>query len=276
MIINYKNMKITIPTKIKAITRLFYLFLSIITIIVFWAFIAFFILDESNENNDCNVANIKLHDSLFTYVKESDECYDCASSEDIVNQIKDAEADDNIKAIILNIDSSGGWPVAAQEIADALKSAKKPSVAWIRDTGASAAYFAATGADRIFASDLSDVGSIGVTMSYLDNSKKNQKDGLTFNSLSIGAYKDTGNPDKILTKEERDLLMSDLQKSYDIFVANVAENRNLSIEKVRELADGNTMKGREALEVGLIDQLGGLFDIEKYLKDRIGDVVLCR
>jgi len=271
-------MKFKLPPQIKKVAKIISIIILVITVVVFWVVIIFLMTDkEVQSNKDCNVANIKLYGDLYTYVKNNDECKDCVSSEEIVNQIKDAEANDDIKAILLSIDSTGGWPVAAQEVANAIKLAQKPTVALIRDTGSSAAYFAATGADRIFASSMSDVGSIGITMSYVDNSAKNQKDGLTFNQLSVGAYKDTGNRDKPLSKEEKDVLMADLQTGYDIFVASVAENRNLDVNKVKQLADGATMKGQKALDSGLIDQLGDLFDVEKYLGDKIGEkAVVCR
>ena len=230
--------------------------------------------DEVQNNSDCNVANIKLYGDIDTYGT----CPECASSSDeIMNQIKDAEDNGDIKAIVLNIDSSGGGTVASQEIANAMKYAQKTTVALIRSGGMSGGYFAATGADRIFASSMSNIGSIGITSSYLDNVEKNKKDGLTYNELSIGKFKDAGSPDRPLTAEERALWLADLKIGYDIFVASVAENRGLDLEKVKLLADGNTMKGQKALDNGLIDQLGDMFDVEKYLSDKLGEkAIVCR
>ena len=101
--------------------------------------------------------------------------------------------------------------MAAEEVVNALKNATKPTIALIREGGVSAAYYAASGADIIFASENSDVGSIGITMSYMDNTKKNQAEGLTYNQLSIGKYKDSGDPDKPLTAEEKELFMRDIK-----------------------------------------------------------------
>lgn len=150
-------------------------------------------------------------------------------------------------------------------------------MAVIRGAGASGAYWAATGADRIFASSSSDVGSIGVTMSYLDNTKKNEADGFTYNELSAGKFKDTGDPNKILTEEEKQLLQRDIDIVYEKFISAVAANRNLDIEKVRVLADGSTMMGDAALASGLIDQIGGTSEAREYLKGIIGeDATVCR
>ena len=198
---------------------------------------------------------------------------DLTASENVVYAIQEAEYNDDIKAIILEVDSYGGSPVAGEEIANALKKANKPTVALIREGGASAAYLAASGADRIFASKNSDVGSIAVTMSYLDYAIQNQKERLTYIPLSSGKFKNTGSPDKTLSQEEKDLLMRDINILHQNFVKMVAENRNLDIEKVEKLADGSTMLGEMALENGLIDQIGGLFEVKEYLKQKIGEEV---
>src|SRR3989338_10237745 len=131
----------------------------------------------------------------------------------------------------------------------------------------------ATGANRIFASRVSQVGIIGVTSSYTDNGNKNTREGLTYNSLSSGKFKDTGNTDKPLTYEERQLLMRDILKSHDIFVQMVAENRNLAIEKVKKLADGSTMLGDDALVNGLIDEIGGEPEAIEWLAGPLGQKV---
>jgi len=232
----------------------------------------------AEEEKDCNVFGIELHGDLTTYItpSDSDAGYDQSASEDIMYLIETAEKDENIKAILLEIDSYGGQPVAGEEVSIALKNAQKPTAVLIRSAGVSAAYLAATGADKIFASKNSDVGSIGVTMSYLDYSQQNQKDGLTYNRLSSGKFKDAGDPDKTLTAQETELFMRDVNIMYQNFVNAVARNRNLDAKKVEILADGSTMLGEMALENGLIDQIGGFPEVEEHLKEKIGqDVEIC-
>ncbi|KKT15257.1 MAG: hypothetical protein UW83_C0009G0006 [Parcubacteria group bacterium GW2011_GWD1_44_9] len=231
---------------------------------------------ESNEQTDCNVLGINLHGQLVTYIpidtgdsliKDTD----LISSDTVLYYIKQAKEDEEIKAILLEIDSPGGVPVAGEEIANALKSSSKPTVTFIRQTGMSAAYWAATGAGRIFASKNSDVGSIGVTTSYLDNVSKNQKEGLNFVQLSTGKYKDTGNPDKLLSQEEMNLFMRDLNIIHQNFIEAVSKNRNLPLENVRKIADGSSVLGERAKELGLIDEIGSLPEVEKYLSEKIGE-----
>lgn len=231
------------------------------------------------EESGCNVLGINLHGFLSNYIsadtknEKGENAEDQSSSEDIVFAIQEADKDDAIKAIILEVDSAGGFAVAGEEVANALKRAKKPTVAWIREQGLSAAYWSATGAETIFASTVSDVGSIGTTLSYLDNYQKNLKDGLTFNSLSTGKFKDTGNPDKPLTTEEKNLIMRDLNIVNEHFIKSVADNRKLDIEEVRKIADGSSIPGELALQNGLIDKIGGIYEVEDYLKEKIGEEV---
>ncbi|MFH0864454.1 MAG: S49 family peptidase, partial [Candidatus Gottesmanbacteria bacterium] len=120
------------------------------------------------------------------------------------------------------------------------------------------------------ASTLSDVGSIGVTSSYIDYSKNNVDQGITFNQLSTGLYKDMFNEDKPLTDEERAIAERDLEITFNKFIDIVATNRSLDRDKVVALADGSSMLGEQALEVGLIDQIGGEDDALKYLENKTG------
>jgi protease-4 len=224
----------------------------------------------------CNVLGINLHGSLVTYslpVDENSVPADETASEDIVGAIKEAEKDPAIKAILLEVDSLGGSPVAGEEVADALRSATKPTAALIRGYGDSAAYLAATGAEKVFASVFSDVGSIGITMSYEDYAEYNRKEGITYNSLTSGKFKDAFSPSKALTEEEKGLVLRDLEIMHQAFVEKVAENRGLPEAKIAALADGSTMLGAMALENGLIDQIGGQTEVDVYLEEQIGENV---
>ena len=139
-------------------------------------------VSQNEEETDCNVMGLNLHGMLLTYLPpdalndNGDLAADISASENILSGITEAENDEKIKAIILEVDSQGGLPAAGYEIAAALKSAQKSTIALIRQMGASAAYMAASGADTIFASPYSDVGGIGVTQSYLENYEKNSRE----------------------------------------------------------------------------------------------------
>ncbi len=226
-------------------------------------------------NSDCNTQVIKVSGILvtsndFTPEFEGEVLTD---STEVIIKIYDANQNSQIRAIILDIDSPGGLPVAGWDILNASKQSNVPVIAWIRNTAASSAYLAALGSEKIFADANSSVGSIGASASFLDQSIKNKNEGFTYNQISSGEYKDLGSPDKPLTTDEKNLLMNDVLKIKNNFVASVAESRNLSIDTVNSLADGNTFLGKDALANGLIDELGDLSTITAYIGSKIGDSV---
>ena len=233
----------------------------------------------------CNTADIKLYGALVYYPSESDGASpsalgdgssDQTASEDIRAQIEAADRDPGVKAILLQIDSPGGDPVAGEDVAGALKHASKPTVALVADEGTSAAYWAATGAQTIFASANSSVADIGVTQSYLDQTEQNTNNGLQFISLTAGKYKDMGNPNAPLTPTEKSLFERDLNITDQNFIDQVAENRDLPVASVTAIADGSPMLGRMALQDGLIDKIGNIYDAEDYLQNKIGSAAtLC-
>src|SRR3990167_10495750 len=209
----------------------------------------------------CNIAVIPIVGEIIPYVgAEKDgsgnEFPPTTNADDVLSALRAAETNSNIRGILVRIDSGGGSGVPAEIIANALKRTPLPVVALIREMGASAAYLVATGARTIIASPFSDIGSIGVTMSYVENATKNAQEGLQYVPLASAQFKDYGNPDKPLTQDERALLERDLKIYHEQFVKQVAENRNMPVEQVAKLADGSSMPGTLALENGLIDTLG--------------------
>ncbi|OHA91478.1 MAG: hypothetical protein A2665_00235 [Candidatus Zambryskibacteria bacterium RIFCSPHIGHO2_01_FULL_46_30] len=235
-------------------------------------------ISDGSESDSCNVLVLSANGYLSTYIPEqtTDDWSDVSSSEYITDGILSAQNDQEIKAVLLYIDSSGGNGVAGEEIANALKRLDKPSVAVIRAIGASSAYWASTGADKIYASKISDVGSIAITASYLDETNKIAKEGYQYTELSSGKYKDLGDIGRPLTAEERAIVLSDLRKAHDVFVEAVAINRNLEKSEVEKLANGLTYVGTDALGYGLIDEIGDINTATKYLEEQIGEKVeLC-
>jgi protease-4 len=220
----------------------------------------------------CNVARVPVYGVITALPTDVAHI----SSDQVVAAIEYADTDPSIEAILLDVNSYGGSPVAGEEIAHALERATKPTVSLIRDAGTSAAYWAAIGAKQVIASANSDVGSIGVTMSYVDEATKNKQEGLQYNELSSGKYKNMGDPNKPLSPEEHDLAMRDIMIVHSNFVDEVARLRHLPMEKVAALADGSGMTGAPARDAGLIDAIGDLHAAREYLKEMIGkDAVVC-
>jgi protease-4 len=234
-----------------------------------WGSVGILALIGAGAASSCDTIYAEVVGELGTSGGDTDSRY-------LLDTIDMAENDDTVEALILAVDSPGGDPVAAEEIAGALSRMTKPNVAVIRGMGASAAYWAAIGADRVFASAISDVGSIGVTMSYVEESKRIEEEGGRFNQLSTGKYKDLGDPSKPLTEEERALVMRDLEEVHNVFVDEVARYRDMPRATVMELADGSSMTGRRALDAGLIDEIGNVATARAYLAREYGiDAEVC-
>jgi protease-4 len=237
-------------------------------------------------DGECNVAVIPVDGEIttFPYVYETDTDGSeivTTNMVDILSRIEVAEDyDPDIQGILMLIDSSGGSPSASKLIADELKNSSRPVAAFVLDVAASGGYYIATGADTIIANPFSDVGSIGVTMSYLDYTKQNEEQGIEFVSLSSGKFKDSWNPDKPITPEERALFERDLTIAHDTFVKEVAENRNLLVEDVAMLADGSTLPAPLALEAKLIDQIGNRADVRAWFAEQLNlpleEVIFCQ
>ncbi len=191
---------------------------------------------------------------------------DSASSQDIVKLIEKAEDDARIKAIIIEINSPGGSPVASDEIAQALKKTNKTTVAWIREIGASGGYWVASATDHIVANRMSITGSIGVIASYLDFSGFINRYNVSYERMVAGKYKDLGTPFKELTPEERALFQNVLDDLRDEFIDEVAANREMPRKDVEKIATGLFYLGSEAQRLGLVDELGSKDEVIAYIE----------
>lgn len=180
--------------------------------------------------------------------------------EAIISQLKKAENDDSVKAIILRIDSPGGTASASSEIAEEVGKVKKPIIASIGDVGASGAYMIAAQCDEIIATGSSDVGSIGVIMEVGDYSELLKKLGVKFIAIHEGEFKDAGAPWRGLTATETAMLKDDIKIVYDDFISSVAKGRKMSEPDVRKLATGWAWPGRKAKDLGLVDSIGNYSD----------------
>jgi len=177
---------------------------------------------------------------------------------DIFSKMMDDSLNDpSIGAIVLDINSPGGSPVAAEEMLGKVNNSEKPVIARISESGSSAAYMVASGADEIVASPTSWVGSIGVILTLADLSEHYKKEGIDIYSITGGKYKDMGADYRDLTAEERNLLQTIVDEQYNYFISIIAENRNLSIDYVKTIAEGKPYNGKQAMNVSLIDHLGG-------------------
>ena len=175
--------------------------------------------------------------------------------------------DDTVKALLVEIDSPGGSVAGGEALHNAIArvAAKKPVVAVMGGTAASAGYMIAVPAARIFASGTTLTGSIGVILETGEASGLLGKLGLTAEAITSGPLKDQPSFTRPLTTEGRDVLHGLVMDLFDQFVGMVADGRHMAADKVRALADGRAYTGRQALALGLVDAIGGETEARDWL-----------
>jgi protease-4 len=174
------------------------------------------------------------------------------------SQLDKARADWSIKAVVLQIESPGGSVAACQEILTQIEKMDKPIVVSFGAVAASGGYYIASKADKIIALPGTLTGSIGVISQVPNIEGLYRKLGIEMEVFKGGKYKDMYAGLRELTQEERGLMQKMTDQFYDQFVIAVAEGRGISEEKVRSLATGQLYTGKQAKELGLVDELGGL------------------
>jgi len=170
------------------------------------------------------------------------------------------ERDDDIKAIVLRVDSPGGAVAPSQEIHDAIKriKAKKKVVVSMGNLAASGGYYISAAADKIYAEPGTLTGSIGVLFMHFNVRGLLDWAKIDETTLKTGRYKDTLSPFRPLQETDREEIQSISDDVYGQFVRAVAEGRRLPETKVRDIAEGRIYTGRKAKELKLVDELGGL------------------
>jgi protease-4 len=195
-----------------------------------------------------------------------------AGSQNIVGQIDAYKEDDDVKAIILRINSPGGGVGPSQEIhREVLKAReKKKVIASIESVGASGGYYVACASDLIVVNPGTITGSIGVVMEFSNVEELLKKIGLRSYVIKSGRHKDIGSPLREMTPEEKAILQGVIDSVHSQFIRAVAEGRNMEERKVREIADGRIFSGEQAKELGLVDRLGGLQDAIEIAAEMVG------
>jgi protease IV len=221
-----------------------------------------------------NVALIQINGVIMTQTQASlfGGSSDTSSTE-IVRRLKEIQNDPNIKGVIFEINSPGGSGVASDEISQAIKALDKPTVSYIREVGASGAYWVASSTDVIYANRMSTVGSIGVIASYLDFSDFLTRYNVTYQRFVAGDNKDFGSPFTDVTPDQRAHYQAILDELHMIFIEEVAQGRGLSVDEIKPYADGSIFTARQAIEAKLIDGYGGRDEAIYYMEQQLGSKV---
>ncbi|MEN9202865.1 MAG: signal peptide peptidase SppA [Thermostichus sp. DG_1_6_bins_120] len=212
-----------------------------------------------------------------------------------LEQLRDAVEDSSVKAVLLRINSPGGTVGSSQELyraITALHAVDKPVIAILEDVAASGGYYVASAADKIYANPGTLTGSIGVIISGLSFGELLERYGVEPQTFKTGEFKDILSPFRSPTPQERQLLQELVDSTLDQFIQDVARGRqhlpeagaeeildaqmiarrqSLDEARVRQLADGRIFTGAQALEVGLVDALGGYSEAVEDLRLMTGD-----
>jgi signal peptide peptidase SppA len=217
-------------------------------------------LDAKVFESDCKVALIKLHGVIAPEDGEEKNviCWD--TYEEVFDR---AFSDEEIEAVILDIDISGGHPAETQLLANEIRRqaihCETPVYAFVRGAAASGGYYLACAADEIYALSTSTVGSIGVKLEIPNSAERDKKRGIEWHVLTAGDKKAQLNPHIPLKPEDKEKALSDLKELHAEFIEWVSSRRGdrLQVDPA-DAYSGDAWHGRKALKMGLIDGLGDI------------------
>lgn len=195
-----------------------------------------------------------INTSSHSYNEES------ISSEKVTKDLRKLQKDENVKAVVLRVNSGGGSAFASEQIWHAVEALKKekPVVVSMGNYAASGGYYISCGADWIVAEPTTLTGSIGI-FGMVPNAKElTDKLGLNFDIVKTNKFSDIGDLTRPMNNEEKALIQAKVNQGYDLFTTRCAEGRNMSKEDIDKIGQGRVWTGSKALELGLIDELGGL------------------
>lgn len=201
-----------------------------------------FFTGQSDEIKQANLAEIRLNDAIM-------------DANDVLEKIYASSDDENIKAVLFNIDSPGGALSPSVEISKAIKelNEKKPVIVYASGTMASGSYLSGVWARKILANEGSFIGSIGVIMQGANIENLANKIGISEQTVKAGEYKEAGTFMRAWNEKERESLQNLVDKSYSFFVNEVANARHLNIDNNETWANARVFLADDALKLGLID-----------------------
>ncbi|MCQ8894581.1 MAG: signal peptide peptidase SppA [Methanolinea sp.] len=226
----------------------------IIVLLVAGGAAAWFFL--SSHSRDMGISVIRLEGVLVTGEGAGG---GYTGSESIGRALRDAAEDPFVDAIVLRVNSPGGTPAAAQEIIRDIAYAKqrKPVVVSMGDIATSAAYYISASANRIYANPDTITGGIGTSWTFIDISEWLRERNISIEIIASGSRKDMGSGLRPLTPEEREYAQKIVNESNERFLADILAARSINRSIV---ADARVMRGQDALDAGLVDELGNLND----------------
>lgn len=193
-------------------------------------------------------------------------------SEKFIEDLERFEDDDNIKGVIVRVDSPGGAVAPSQEMFYAIQrlADEKPLAVSMGTVAASGGYYAACGSETIFANPGTITGSIGVITQFFNVEQLVDRANVEVHTVKSGDFKDSGSPFREFTDDDEEYFAEMVFDIHDQFVEDVAECRDMEMHEVEQVADGRVFTGRQAYEKNLVDELGSLRDVVDYMADETG------
>ena len=185
----------------------------------------------------------------------------------VINQIKEAKSNSNVKAILLSVNTPGGGVYETAELYNELKNSGKDVYVSMKKQATSGGYYVSMAAKKIFANTETTTGSLGVIMSYVSAQKFLNDHGIKQETIRSGEQKAVGGLTEDLPESTRKIYQEQNKEAYDRFVKAIAQGRNMSEDEVRKLADGRTYTGTQAVENKLIDKIGTEEDLINFIKE---------
>jgi signal peptide peptidase SppA len=237
---------------------------------------------ESAQNSQArasNIAIIPIRGIIAPRVSQMDSISGPGgtSTEQISRNLRQALADETVKAIVFDVDSPGGSVYGVDELAAEIFKARgrKPMVSQVNPVSASAAYYLASAADEMVLTPSGEAGSIGVIVRHVDESKAAEMEGVKVTYIHAGDFKAEGNPFEPLGEEAKAYLQKRVDEYYGMFVKAVAKGRGLSVAKVKsDFGQGRMLGAEDALKVGMVDRIGTMEDTVSRLAGRKGATVV--
>lgn len=218
--------------------------------------------DKSEKEKD-KIAVIYAEGTI-NYFEDSKKINEIITPEKIQKELAIAEKSDDIKGVVIRVNSPGGSALASDIIYNSIKNLTKPVYISMGGVVASGGYYISAAGDKIYADKETLTGSIGVITMIPNISELLKKAEINYSVISKGKYSDMGSLVRDLTEDEKDKIRASSLKVYEEFVDRVAEGRNMTREEVLKSAEGRVWLGEEAKKIGLVDEIGG---IEKAVGD---------
>lgn len=216
--------------------------------------------DSQKSKSSDRIAILYAEGSIVSGTKPTD-----INDRYIIKEIEKLQDNDKVKAVVFRVNSPGGSAYASEQIWKAIEDlkAKKPVVVSMGDYAASGGYYISSNASKIYAQPTTLTGSIGIFGMFPNIEGLTNKVGLSFDNVKTNKFSDYGDVARPMSEQEKAILQQYIERGYRLFLRRCSEGRNIPLETLEKIAEGRVWTGKQALEIGLVDAIGGIDDALK-------------